>query len=989
MRYFSLAQRIQGGNLFTALIILVIILVFYTASRSISSNLNAHIEFSRHTQDTLAFTASMIELQRQALLYTYEGFEESADQVAELSQTMRGQLAAYSQLEDDQVAEIFARIAGHLETYGNTFQQVKNQRQRQKRLVRQQLREYATGAQRLIEKMQAAVAGDNPGLRLRYAELLNSILLVEKFVYRYFDSLDARYIDQALASIEESKARARQLGEIGTVNRSLLGSLEKVLDLYERKFLEAIQRTRGYLYLVNVVMAAEAYEILYQLKKLSEVTQVHADQIRSELLNATGQTINQVVLISVLLLAIAMIFYRLVSNSITRPLDRLSRAFRALSSGAEDARLPDYMAKDELGELTLAARSFESANRQLVQGRSDLLESNAEIRRINDNLEQTILDRTQEIFQQNLELEESRKKADAASLAKSQFLANMSHELRTPMNGVIGMSHLAMAACRDERVRGQIRKIENSANRLLSIINDILDFSKIEAGKFKLMDAPFDLYETVAEVMDLIRPDARNKQLELRVDYADTVGRHFRGDSLRLARILTNLLANAVKFTDAGGVSLRVQKIRQHRYLFQVCDSGQGIEEQQQQRLFEAFTQSDESDTRKHGGTGLGLSIARQLVELMNGRIWVKSAKGKGACFLFEVDMRETQLLVEEAKDNKRQDALSALKLELTTRAGSRVLLADDEEINHDVVHGLLEGTGICLTCVGNGRAAMEAFVDAGGAFDLVLLDVQMPVVDGVEAGRQIRAVKTDVPIVALTADLTSKTRYRVQAAGMDGLLFKPVNVEGFYLTLLKHLLPRQAAVPIQVPPAEGRFSSQDSGQHLDAKAGIRQIGGNPELYAKLLRTFAAQYRHTVLASLAPEALQQTLHRLRGTSANLGAKPLQKWAQLAERKPTPAALSQLQAALAAVVEEIDSIDSSPVKPPSAKDPIAPDRLQRLVLRLRAALEKMQADEYRLVMKELLAHDLDATTEGVLAEIRFHADHYDYEKALSILESHVR
>ena len=437
------------------------------------------------------------------------------------------------------------------------------------------------------------------------------------------------------------------------------------------------------------------------------------------------------------LAAISFIVIRF-ANGILSSLLSLIQYAKRVSEGDLDSELPSTERKDELGVL-------HNALRRLVQ------------------VLQTMIAETQK-----------------ASKMKGEFLANMSHEIRTPLNAVIGMAHLSL---RDgdlpNKQRNYLDKIQLSAKALLGVINDILDLSKVEAGMLTMEQVPFSLRETVENSMNIYRESATSKSLELSLDYPSGLPERFIGDPLRIGQVLNNLLSNAIKFTAAGGISVRCWcwedallgddgLVTVH---LGVTDSGIGMSQEAISILFQPFTQADSTITRKFGGTGLGLAISNRLVRLMGGSFTVDSAEGQGTTFSFSMKLVPDLKAVAGAS----VEEISDTAFELLDLHDKKILVAEDNEINQMIIEELLEPTRVTLTMAANGQEAVDAVKTDD--FDLVLMDMQMPIMDGLAATRIIRTFDKaqDLPIIAVTANAMREDRDRGLASGMNDYLTKPI----------------------------------------------------------------------------------------------------------------------------------------------------------------------------------------------------------------------
>ncbi|WP_316896324.1 response regulator [Pseudodesulfovibrio indicus] len=534
------------------------------------------------------------------------------------------------------------------------------------------------------------------------------------------------------------------------------------------------------------------------------------------------------------------------------------------------------------------------------------------LKKARDKLEDRVRQRTKELEKANIALTSksqrlvtAMERADAATRAKSSFLANMSHEIRTPLNAILGMSELAMASGEENRKDRYLMRVMEAGNSLLSIINDILDFSKIEAHKLTLEEIDFDVRRALDAALDLHLVSAEDKGLSLKATVDDDVPPALLGDPSRLRQIIINLVGNAIKFTETGGVTVAVSMTEQPESTkpgtpltlrFAVSDTGVGIPANKQKDIFQSFLQADDSITRKYGGTGLGLAICKLLVELMGGELGLDSAEGKGSTFFFTTRLRVGDVRAVEAE----QRAAEAVFPEMEP---INVLLADDNPLNRELASTLLTEQGHSVLAVNNGIEALNALKETD--YDLVLMDVQMPIMDGVSATRAIRnpnsgALNPGVPIVALTAHALKGDRERFLQAGMNDYISKPIKMRDFYNTLAR-VMSGHAATPVDADEEQPHLAG---GRPFDRETALDMLGGQQKLLSRMDEIFLRDVPSEMneLADFFRQGdwsnAKRLAHSIKGSARTVGAQRLGAIAEqmeyLCNQKDVPSAEKELK-----------------------------------------------------------------------------------------------
>ncbi len=522
------------------------------------------------------------------------------------------------------------------------------------------------------------------------------------------------------------------------------------------------------------------------------------------------------------------------------------------------------------------------------------------------------------------------RKAEQASEAKSDFLAKMSHELRTPLNGIIGMAEIALSSDMDDRQRQMLQIIDRESNALLRIINDILDFSKVEAGKMEIEFRPFDLRTLLDEVADTMVPQARQKGLELITDLPPQIPARLKGDAMRIKQVLLNLAGNALKFTHQGEIrisgAMKQKTQRQVRIEFSVKDTGIGIPLEKQAAIFEGFTQADQSTTRKYGGTGLGITISRQLVTLMGGELSVESREHIGTTFRFTLTFDRPVAASE--KPSAPSSVEPARSDKPVQKVEGRILLVEDYATNQIVASRHLHDAGLKVDLAENGRQAVDAWRQH--AYDLILMDVQMPVMDGYEATGAIRQLEAETapqspeasgrqqrtPIVAMTANALKDDRDRCMAAGMDDFITKPIKRKAMLSTVTKWIgNGHKPEASCGITPARGDGpQSQKAPLPMDLHTAVEEFGDRPLVFevANELLSNAQQQLQIMEEALKNgdlDRLRKEAHAVKGGAWTIEARPLGDLAEALEHLSRDKESDPIGPLLGQFVEELDRLET--------------------------------------------------------------------------------
>jgi signal transduction histidine kinase/DNA-binding response OmpR family regulator len=606
-------------------------------------------------------------------------------------------------------------------------------------------------------------------------------------------------------------------------------------------------------YFGNAVVFGESFSTFWQplINSKDEVFAVLAVGVSNvELERVTRGIIISSILIGLLGLAVSIIVLMYIITKITKPIKELVNLVSDVTQGNVHESIDrTYVSNDEIGSLV-----------------SDVY---------------LLIDAYKQVKDYEKQLREAVKKAEASSVAKSVFLANMSHEIRTPMNSIIGFNELAMDDNISSKTRDYLEKIQINAQWLLQIINDVLEISKVESGKLELERIPFDLHDIFAHCRAVIMPKALEKGINLHFYAEPSVGKKMMGDPTRLRQILTNLLYNAIKFTNIGFIKLTssIEHSDDNRITvyFEVRDSGIGMTAEQISRIFEPFVQGDSSTTRKYGGTGLGLSITKNLIELMGGKLVVESTPNVGSKFGFSVVLDTINIPYDMPV---HENTTAEVKLEKPVLKG-KILVCEDNNMNQLVIKESLERIGLNAVIAENGLEGVnivrKLVEDGGEPFDLIFMDIQMPVMDGLEAASQIEKLKTGTPIVAMTANIMLGEMEVYKQSGIPDYISKPFTSQELWRCLLKYLTPANQKSAVEKTQNTEKNTQPDD---LDLDMEFKKV-----LQHHFWKNNQNKYNEIINAIEADDLTlaHRIAHTLKGNAAQLGRTSLQAAATDVER----------------------------------------------------------------------------------------------------------
>ncbi len=774
----SVSAKISLGFLIVLILHISIALLGHYGLSKAQRDLETYGKLDREVEQFHQIDRLVAALQRNVLLFAFTGYEGPEHRAKELQSQLEALLEKAAHSDYLKEREAVQEMQAHLVKHQEIFAAVAADRAKRRRLVDE-------GLQQHVDRFEQGLLAleENPRIEREVTEASAAFTAAQLNILKFVNGPDSTYFRQAKNEMAETRRHLLAVREVigAEENVTLIAMLDSV-DAYEAASIQMVQATRSYLHLVNVVLAGESVEFRRLATDIREEQDLRVGQLAETMTEDNRHFQFASNMFSVITIVLGVVAAWLIGKDVVPPLDAIATTFDRLAKGERIESIPAMDRSDELGRLAHAAQVFKEKANETERLLAVAEESQDELNSVN-----------QELAKQSALAEKMAQDATAATVAKSEFLANMSHEIRTPMTAILGFAETVAETTKDEETRQSVETIQRNGEHLLSIINDILDLSKVESGKLSVEMMSASPYTVVSEVISLVQVKADGAGLKLSSRFMGKVPKSIHTDPTRLRQILINLLGNAIKFTEIGGISLQAELIqRDGRAVmqFDVIDSGIGMTDEQLARLFQPFSQADTSTTRRFGGTGLGLTISKRLANMLGGDLTVAySRPGEGTSFRLSVDAGPVEKIefLDAPSSHALQQEKDEVDCEHVSLAGLRILLAEDGPDNQRLLKFVLNKADADVTIVANGQEAVDAAMAAleeGSPFDCVLMDMQMPVLDGYQATQTLRERGYCKPILALTAHAMEREKKKCLNSGCDDFLSKPIDRKRMLLTV-------------------------------------------------------------------------------------------------------------------------------------------------------------------------------------------------------------
>lgn len=765
----SVGARISlGFTLVLALHITIAFLGHYGLIKA-REDLNTYGKLHDQVEFYEEIDRSVGTLQRNVLLFAFTGYEGPELRSVKIQNELKILLReAKRTATGEEDLEAINKMQKHLNSHEEIFEKVVEDRAKRRKFVNEELVKHVNQFESLLGEISERYIYSNDIKAIKSA-FQSAQIETMKFINAP-DSIHVRKSKESLALTKLLLEDLKSQKQLKNISESLNNSVEN----YENCLIQMVQATRGYLHLVNVVLAGESVEFRRLAGELRSQKSRYVSRLAKIMENDNKSFQSISTAISLITIVLGILAAWLITRNIVPPLNSISNTFKELSDGKRVDSIPEINRNDELGCLAKAAYVFKEKAEETERLLDIAEKSKVELNELNNKLE----------LQSEMQ-KQMAEKANAATLAKSEFLANMSHEIRTPMTAILGYSDILLDNLQDQENIESAGIIKRNGKHLLNVINDILDLSKVESGKIVIEKIKMSPYVLIKEIQSLMQVRTLEKNIQFSTKFKGKIPEYIFTDPTRLRQILINIVGNAIKFTNAGSVKVIVEsnynRCDNSELVIKVIDTGTGISEDKIESLFTPFTQADNSTTRIYGGTGLGLAISKRLTELLGGKISVTSEFGKGSEFtvsinagqLGETELKEYDMDVPGSGISNDNNINGERSLE-----NCRILIAEDGEDNQKLISFILKKEGAITTLASDGAIAVNIVKQTeknDEHFDLILMDMQMPVLDGYSATSRLRENGCKLPIIALTANAMNEDKEQCLNAGCDDYLTKPI----------------------------------------------------------------------------------------------------------------------------------------------------------------------------------------------------------------------